>query len=589
MVFSIFKNGKDFVTKKQETILSAAVIMMVATIATKLLGLFKIVLLANIYGTSRQLDIFYAANTIPEIIFNILVLGSLNTALIPVLSEVLMKKGNDEMSKIFSTFLSCAAVVLGIVGLLGIIFAPQVTYLLVHLNVTTPNPPFTPLELSNMTFMIRVLFISPVILGISFLVSGILIVHKRFVITQLASVLYTLGFIISIFIFVPFMGIIGLCWGVVLGSVLHLVVQLPVLKFLDIHLKPSFNFKDQFVKRIGVLMLPRIIGLAGDQLGAFVDTVLALGLLSGSLTAFKYAYTYYIFPVSLIGWSFAQAAFPTLTDEYANGKMDSFKENFMRSLQQTLYLILPLTVIFITLRLPLVRLLGIGQNTQFGWDGTIVTAWVLFFFGLDIIFQSVLSILIRGYYAMQDTRTPVKASLFALVINVVLSIYLVHVFGRFNVNEGVMQNLLHFQYYFSGKGGDWMAVGGLAAAGTISSAIETAIVFVIFLKKVNGFHFDQLFVPLYKKLASTLIMAIVMYACYRTLDTLMNTSRTLELVFLILISCYVGITVYILSSYLFQDEDIDLVFRVINKLKNFLYAKKDISSQDTVVSIEETN
>ena len=578
MVFSIFKNGKDFVTKKQDSILSAAIIMMVATLATKLLGIVKIILLANIFGASRMLDIFYAANAIPEIIFNLLVLGSLNTALIPVLSELLTKKGNKKMQEVFNIVLSIASIVLMFSGLVGIVFAPQLAYLLVHLNVTTPAHPFTPAELSMMAYMIRILFISPVILGISFLVSGVLIVHKRFLITQLASVLYTLGFIISIFAFVPFMGVVGLCWGVVLGSILHLIVQLPVLTFLEINLNFKIDLKDIFVRQIGTLMLPRLLGLAGEQLGSFVDTVLALGLQAGSLTAFRYAYTYYIFPVSFIGWSFAQAAFPTLAEEYTLGKIESFKQNFMKSLQQILYLILPMAVIFMTLRLPFVRLLGIGRDTQLGWNGTLVTAWILFFFGFNIIFQSVLSLFIRGFYAMQDTKTPVQASIIGLILNIVLSIYLVKVFGQFDPNADLFQNISHLAYFIPGQttGTSWMAVGGLAAAGTISSFLTMIIMYVVLAKRLGGFSKNILWIPIFKKLIATGVMAGIMYAVYKTLDILMNTSHTLELLFLLVITSYIGISIYLLVTFLLQDEDIDLVYRVATRVKNLLYAKKEV-------------
>lgn len=576
-VFSLFKNGKDFVIRKQETILSAAVVMMVATLATKVLGIVKIILLANLYGASRSLDIFYAANTIPEIIFNLLVLGSLNAALIPILSECLTKGSNEKLQIVFNKVLSIASVTLFIVGILGIIFAPLVKQLLVNLHITTVSPAFTTHDLDTMTYMIRILFISPVILGISFLISAVLIVYKRFLITQLASVVYTIGFIISIFAFVPFMGIIGLCWGVVLGSVLHLLVQLPALGVIGVKLEFIVDIKDIFVKRVGRLMLPRLLGLAGEQLGSFVDTVLALGLLPGSLTAFKYAYTFYIFPVSFIGWSFAQAVFPALSEEFAKDKIESFTQTFLKSLQQTLYLILPSAVVFIILRLPLVRLLGIGKETQFGWNGTIVTAWILLFFGLNIIFQSVLSLLIRAFYAMQDTKTPVKASLVGLVLNIVLSIYLVKVFGRFDITQGA-KNLFHISYLFQGTGGDWMAVGGLAAAGTISSFITMAVMGVVLERRLHFFSKDLFWTPLYKKLIATGVMALAMYAVYRTLDTLMNTSKTLELIFLLLITCYIGLSVYIIATFILKDDDIDLVYRVLNKAKDSLYGKRNIAA-----------
>lgn len=577
MVLSSFlKNGKDLVTKKQDTILSAALVIMIATIATKILGVIKLVLLAHNYGTSRTLDIFYAANTLPEIIFNIFVIGSLNTALIPVLSECLGSKNSKKIWKIFNSILGIACIFLFILGLIGIIFAPQIVNILINLNVTHTDQPFTPSDLILMTYMIRILFISPVILGISFLISGILLVHKRFLITQVASILYTVGFIISIFIFVPIMGPIGLCWGVVLGSVLHLIVQLPVLKFLGMKFSWSIDWKENRLKKIGFLMAPRVLGLAGEQIGVFVDTVLSLGLLTGSLAAFEYANTYYIFPVALVGWSFSQAAFPTLSDEYSSGNKDSFKKNFIKTFQQILYLILPLCVIFLILRLPLVRLLGLGKDTQFFWQGTIITAWVLLFFALSIIFQSILSLLIRAFYAMHDSITPVKVSVITLIINIFLSIYLVKLFSRFDETQKVL-NLLNLKNYLSfSSGNSWMAVGGLAAASTISAFIGMTILFIILSKRIEGFGKHLLWIPLLKKMIATFVMGGVMYALYKTLDIVMNTTKTLELIFLLGITCYVGISIYVLITFLLEDEEIEFVYKFATRIKGILYSKKNM-------------
>ncbi len=578
MAFSILKNSRDFVSKKQETILSGALVFIIATTATKLIGIIKLVLLANMFGTSRSLDMFYAANTLPEIIFTLLVTGSINTAIIPVFSKFTGKK-SDEFNSVFSKLFTFASLLLSVLALIGIVFAPFIVKALVDFGISKPTPPFNAFEFAEMSEMIRILFISPFILGLSFILTGILMVHKRFIITQIASVMYSLGFILSIFIFVPFFGVIGLCWGVVLGSVFHLIVQLPVIKMLGIDFKFDFNFKNNYLIEMLRLFSPRVLGLLGEQLSVLVDTILAIGLISGSLSAFKYAYTIYLIPVVVVGLSIAQAAFPVLVEEYSLGKIDSFKKNFSKSLQQILFFSIPLAIIITVLRLPLVRLLGIGKDTMLGWDGTLATAWVLFFFGLNIIFQSVIALLIRGFYAMQNTKVPLRASLITVIVNLFLSIYLVKVFGNFSAYRGVIGNFMHINLlpsFVSGSNG-WMAVGGLSLASTITSFIVLIYMGSVFKKSIGGLKRDEFKIPLIKKVVSGGVMGIAMYGVYILLDSLINTSHTIELIFLIAIVCYVGISVYIFLAYFLEDEESELISKIAGKIKNILLMKENVN------------
>ena len=283
MLFSFIKNGKDLVTKKQETIVSAAVIIMITTLIIKFLGVFKMTLLAHTFGASRELDIFFAANTIPNVLFNICVLGSLNTALIPILSEVLEKNGAEKLWEVFNSFLNIFAIVLIVTGIIGIVEARYITQFAVSFNISGSQAAFTLADRDLMSEMMRVMFLSTLILGVSFLMSGALQVYKRFLVTQLASILYTFGFLAGIIVFVPIMGVIGLAWGVVFGALMHLIIQYPVLKHLGLKFNFKIDLKSVYVRRIGKLMLPRIIGVAGEQIAIVVDTVLALALQPGAL------------------------------------------------------------------------------------------------------------------------------------------------------------------------------------------------------------------------------------------------------------------------------------------------------------------
>lgn len=580
-IFTSFqKNGTSFFVKRQNTIVSAAFVIMAVTIISKFLGLFKLTLLANFFGLSRSLDIFYAADSIPQIFFNILIVGAFNTALIPILGELIYKKKSKSMWRIFNSFLNIFAIILLVIGVLGILFAKDVAELFVYFSSiyrSSAIPNFQPSDISTLASLMQILFISPIILGISFIFSSLLQVYKRFLVTQIATIVYNLGFIIGILFFSPFLGVYGLCWGIVLGSVFHLLVQFPVARYLGFSYKSKVvNLKNKYMKELVTLSLPRFLGLVFSQLAYFVESFIAFSLVPGSLTAFNWATSLYLFPVAIIGWSFAQASFPTLTDEYSGNMMEAFKKTLSKTINQTLFLLIPIFVIILILRLPIVRLiLGPGSNSQFGWNDTILTSWILLFLSLSIIGQALLSILIRAFYSLKDTKTPVIVEMLSFVLNILLALYFVRVFGNFPVVSSTIGNLLNIHYYitFSSKF-TWKAIGGLGFASAIAVTLNVLVLVYILAKKLDGFSFSEFYSPILKKLFSGIFMSIIMYSIYKLLSDIFNTSRTIDVIFLFILTIYVGVSAYLISAFILNDPDLDLVTRAIFTIKDFIYGKR---------------
>jgi putative peptidoglycan lipid II flippase len=589
---SIQKNSTSFFIKRQNTIVSAAFIIMAVTAISKILGLFKLTLLANIFGLSRSLDIFYAADSIPQIFFNILVLGSFNTALIPVIGELVFKKKSETMWKVFNSFLNIFALILLVVGILGIIFAREVAVLFIYLATvyrSSAIPNFRPSDITLISSLMQILFISPIILGISFIFSSLLQVYKRFLVTQVATVLYNLGFIIGILFFTPFLGIYGLCWGIVLGSVLHLLVQFPVAKYLGFSYKSAIlGFKNKYIKELFVLSLPRFIGIAFSQLAYFVESFIAFALVPGSLTAFNWATSLYLFPVAVIGWSFAQASFPTLAEESSANMLETFKKTVSKTVNQTLFFVIPIFVVILILRLPIVRLiLGPGSNSKFGWNDTILTSWILLFLSLSIIGQAILSILIRAFYSLKDTKTPVIVEILTFILNIILALYFVRVFGNFPVISPTIGNIFNVNNYihFSSKF-TWKAIGGLGFASGIAVTLNVLVLIYLLGKRLKGFSFKEFYLPAIKKLSSGAFMSVVMYFVYKLLSTIFNTSKTVDVIFLFLITIYIGLSAYFIAAFVLNDSDLDLLTRGVYAFRNILYGKKlkGISGVDDSIS-----
>jgi len=410
-------------SSKINSITAAAVIVAGASLASRFLGIFRDRILAGEFGAGNTLDIYYAAFRIPDLVYNLIVLGALSAGFIPVFTSLCQK--NSVIKKIFHAGERCENeawyVANAVINLLGaaliilaaifIFFAPQLTTLM--------TPGF-PLDKQSLTVSLtRVMFLSPILLGLSSVFGGILQSFKRFFVYSLAPIIYNIGIIIGALYFVPIWGIYGLAYGVVLGAAMHLLIQLPLAVSLGYRYRPVLDLKNSQVREIIKMMLPRTLSLAITQINLVVVTVVASTLAAGSLAVFNLANNLQSFPIGIFGISFAVAAFPTLS-ELAEDKPALIK-NFSKILRQIIFFILPATVFILTLRVQIIRLiLGSGR---FDWQDTILTMDTLTFFSLSLFAQSILPLLARMFYARKNSRTPFWAGLVAAILNIALCFY----------------------------------------------------------------------------------------------------------------------------------------------------------------------
>lgn len=560
MVKRVLQQGKDFFTKKQEGILSAAVLMMIITLATKATGFLRQFAYAHFFGASRELDMFIAANTFPEIIVNLLIMGSVNAALIPVLFESLEKDGEEKTNELIRTIFTVFSILLLVLSGVSFIFSQSLINWSV--NIADPEVAFTPDQIAQMVRLLRMLLISPAILGLSNLITGVLHVNQRFVIPQLAPFLYNLGGLVAIFFLVPFFGVEGVAIGVIIGSVFHLLIQLPLVKYLGIGLRPALDIKNVYLVKIGKLMLPRMIGLAAGQVSLFVDRIIALGLIAGSASAMVFAESIKIIPVSMFGLSIAAAAFPVLSKEAAAGKIDSFKETFVRSVNQIVFFAIPISAILLILRVPIVRLiLGLGSG-KFTWEDTVTTAWVLLFFSIGLIAESLISIIIKAFYAFQDTRTPVIVSLVTIVFSITTSITLTNVFSHFadfNLSQFLLNPQIIWEWFITRNGEQLPSVGGLALSSSLSVMFEVVILMWLLHKKVIGFKKSGLYTPFLKKMFIGIVVSVVMYFIYSIWNNILNTTRTINILWLTGSTSIAGLSIYVILAYLFNCKEVQIL------------------------------
>lgn len=416
MIKKIFYNS--LLNKKPtHSVAAAALIISLAGIASRILGLVRDRILAAQFGAGDTLDAYYAAFRVPDLIYNLMIVGALSAAFIPVFTELVAKKKEENAWKLSSGVLSLQIIVTAAVSLIMVLFAPQI------MKVVTPG--FSGEKMDLTVSMTRIMFLSTFLLGISGIFGGILVSFKKFLIYSLAPIFYNIGIIIGALFFVKAFGVIGLAWGVVLGAFLHMMVQYPSLKH------SGFNFKlltkeairNKDVIKVLQLMVPRTLSIAVSQINFTVITIFASTLTAGSLAVFNFANNIQSAPLGLFGISFAIAVFPTLSAYAATGKNEEFIRSFSRVIRQILFFVIPASVVLFLLRAQIVRVvLGSGK---FDWSDTILTFRTLGYLSLSLFAQSLIPLLTRSFYAIQNTKIPLYVALVSEGVNILLAFLLI--------------------------------------------------------------------------------------------------------------------------------------------------------------------
>jgi len=393
----------------------AGLVLTAAALASRLLGWVRLLVIGSQFGASRELDAYFAAFRIPDAIFQLVIAGALSAALIPVFSGYRARGEEDEAWKLASSVINLVLIALAAFSLVMAILAPLVVpYIAPGFDVPTT-------ELT--VRMTRVMLLSPVFIGMGAVVSGLLNSYERFTIPAIAPLIYNLAIIGSAIVLAPIMGVEGLAVGVALGSLLHLLIQLPQLRQVGQRYHPTIGLAHPGVRRVAWLMGPRMLGLAAAQINFIVSTVLASGLAEGSLTSFNYAFQLMQVPVGVVGISVAVVLFPRLSREAALGKLADVRRYVAQTLRILLFIAAPLTAIMTVLRGPLTAVFF--QYGLFSARSTAQTADALLFFTFGLAAYTVVHVLARAFYALQDTRTPVLWAVLAVALNVPLMALLV--------------------------------------------------------------------------------------------------------------------------------------------------------------------
>lgn len=534
MPANIFKKGLNLLLARQTNILTAAFIIMSTTILSQILGLVRQRLLLEIFGASNTLGVYFISARLPDFLFQLIIAGALSSALIPVFSDYLVKGRQEDANRLASKLLTLGLIMFSILAIVLFIFSFYFSSLIA--------PGLSHNQTILMSNLMRIIIIGQLLFVIASFFTAILQSYNHFFIPGFASALYNLGIIIGIYFLHPFFGIYSAAYGVILGAFIFMVIQIPLIRKVKFSLRPSFSFnflKDPGIVQVLKLMWPRTLSIGVFQLGtlAIVTLVSFLKDPGRNYVIFDLAQTLAFAPVSLIGNAIAQAAFPVLSRE--RDKIEEFKSTFITSFNQMLYLILPISILFLVLRIPLVRL--IYGASRFDWPATVLTGRTLAFFCISIFAQSLIYLVSRGFYALHDTKTP-------LVIGA--------------ISTGFMLFLSWFFVFFHDFG-----VIGIALAFSIASIVNLIISFIILDMKVGGFKKIEFLFTISKIFLATFFTGVALYIPIKLLDQLVfDTTKTINLLMLTGISSFAGLSLYLFLTWLFDVKEASTFLLLFKKL-----------------------
>ena len=539
---------KRFLNHTSKTVFSAAFILAITALLSRVLGLVRDRMLAGKFGAGDDLDVYFAAFRLPDLIYSILIMGAISSAFIPIFAQYFKRNEKEAWHLAAELFNWVLLIIVGL-SLVCIILAPQVVALIA--------PGFSGIKKEMTVAMTRIMFLSPLLLGLSSIIGGVLQYFRRFFIYSLAPIMYNVGIIIGIAFFVPNMGLIGLAWGVVLGAGLHLLIQLPSAIYSGWKFKFGFGLH-QGIKKILQLTIPRTIGMAGSQINYVIITAIASSLAVGSIAVFNLANNLQYVPVGIVGISFATAVFPRLADSSAEKDSAKFSRDFSSAFSQILYLVLPIAAAFFVLRAQIIRLiLGTGQ---FGWADTRLTAAALGIFAISVFAQALIPLVSRAFYSLHDTKTPVAVSLVSIGLNIFLSFGLVWILNRSNIFSIFFSDILKL------GGIKNFAVLGLPLALSLSSIFNFAVLMKFFGKKSKKLNVQYVLSSVYKIIISCVLMTIIIYGCLQIFNSIFDTQTYIGLFLQTGISALIGIGVYFIVSLWYKlPEPVSFIKRIFRK------------------------
>ena len=397
----------------------AGLVVSGAFLISRVLGYVRIVVIGRMIGhtpvTSADLDTFFAAFRLPDLIFQLVAAGALSSALIPIVSGLLAVDDQRRAWRMVSTVINLMLVALAALAVVLWILAPVVMHAI--------TPGFDQPQLDRTVELTRVMLLSPIFLALGAVATSVLNSAGRFVASAVAPIVYNVAIIGAALLLGPTLGVQALAIGVVAGSIGHLLVQIRPLGRIGFRYQPRIDARDPLARKALVLMAPRAVGLGAAQITFIVVTALASTLGAGAVSDFNFAFTLLQIPLGIIGVPLGIVVLPSLSRDVAAGHETAFVTLLTRALRLLVYVMVPIAVLTAVLRRQVVDLL-FGGSRMSDQDLELIAS-TLAYFMVGLAAHAMIAVEARAFFARQDTLTPVLAALGAVAVNCILAVLFV--------------------------------------------------------------------------------------------------------------------------------------------------------------------
>ena len=525
------QNKKEKPKKKQHSsVLYAAGMLTIMMTISRILGFVRDISVSSMFGISWQADAYTAAFTIPDLIYFALVGGGLSSAFIPVFSSYLATEQDEDAHVMASTILNIVAIASMVLIAIGMVFTPQLIDIMVEFKHENAA------EATALTIVLtRLMFAQCFFMCLAGISQGILQCYKEFTVPALGAVVYNIAIIVIGILLAQHIGIAGFTIGVVVGAALNLLLQIRSMRQYGFSYKLTLNLRHPGVKKFFLLFLPVVLGLSMNELNLLVSQRLASGLGGGVVYALKQAQRIMMLPVGIFAAAIGLSVFPTMTSHVARGEMKEYKQNLTMGLRTVIFITLPASVGLIALSHPVVRAMyqqGAVTTVQIE-----LVSVILVYYCIGVVGYGAQQILNRGFYAVQDTKSPVLINVFVLLFNIIISIILV---GPFTYR-------------------------GLAMAYSLSGLLSMLVLGVALRFKIGQYGGKALAKSALQSIIASAVMGVAVYFVANGLEQILDLSSKLMQVLQVGIGITVGVVVYAAMAIVMRMEEAQQVLRIVKR------------------------
>lgn len=506
----------------------AVTLIIMASLIGRMLGILREVVLAEKFGGGIEIEAYIISLGIPTVLFA--GIGTaISTTFIPIFSEYLSKRNKEEAYDFANNMINFLAIFSVVISIVGIIGAPLIVQIL-----------FPPLKARGEIYLLtirltQIMFPILIFTGATYIASGMLQSLNRYTITALISIPYNLVAIIYLWILNPYFGIIGVAVATFIGWILQFAIQIPFLYKERYRYKFVLDFKNEGVRKFFVLMIPVILGTTVQQINTLVDRALGVGLGEKAIPALNYANRLAFLSALLFVYGITTVIYPKLSALSIQKNITEFKKHITSAVNVIVFIIFPLTLGLILLRIPIIRI--VFERGEFTREDTLLTSIAILYYAMGLVGLGIREVLDRAFYALQDTRTPMINGIFIVIVNVILDIVLVR----------------------------YMGLGGLALATSISFIIGVLALLYLLRQKIGPLQGRKMLINLLKVSAATLVMGILVGIAQNFLPLGLEDVVSMSYVTNFMIIILIGVVTYALASIVLQIEEAHFVWNILKE------------------------